>query len=546
MVREESNADVIVVGAGPVGMTAATLLAARGVSVIVLEAQAEPVAEPKAISIDDESLRTYQAAGIADRIMRIVVPGTGTVYCGRDGRRLFQACGPAPYRLGFPFKNPFAQPELERVLRTVLSENPRVDLRFGSRVVNVAQDRRRVCAVIEVAGIARSIRARYLIAADGGRSTVRTLLGIDMTGRSYTDNWLVVDTLEDTRTERYAMHHGCPERPHVIVPGLDGRCRYEFYLHPGEAEPGPDPDFTLIERLLEPHRNISPHQVQRAVVYRFNAVNADAWRRGNIFLMGDAAHMMPPFAGQGLNSGIRDAANLCWKIAGVLGGTLEERVLSTYEAERRPHVDATIRASERLGRVVMTTSKRLASDRDRIIRRMLETEDGRDYLEHMRYRPANAIAAGLVRSGGLGAGTAVAQPRVFDAATSKVRMLDELAGRGWTTIGVGVPAAAWIDAESVCAMTGARRLHVVVDQTLPNAIANARVLVDVDGGLVREFEPYRGIFLLMRPDRLIAASWTPGDGDDVRAWLGQWIDDKENKCDSPATTTTPATPASAS
>lgn len=544
--REEPNADVIVVGAGPVGMTAATLLAARGVSVIVLEAQAEPVAEPKAISIDDESLRTYQAAGIADRIMRIVVPGTGTVYYGCDGRRLFQASGPAPYRLGFPFKNPFAQPELEHVLRSVLTENPHVDLRFGSRVLNVAQDRRRVCAVIEVAGIARSVRARYLIAADGGRSTVRTLLGIDMTGRSYTDNWLVVDTLEDTRTERYAMHHGRPERPHVIVPGLDGRCRYEFYLHPGEAEPGPNLDFALIERLLEPHRNIRPEQVQRAVVYRFNAVNADEWRRGNIFLMGDAAHMMPPFAGQGLNSGIRDAANLCWKIAGVLDGTLEERVLSTYEAERRPHVDSTIHISERLGRVVMTTSKRLATSRDRIIRRMLETDDGRNYLQQMRYRPANAITDGLVRSGDIGAGIAVAQPRVFDAAASKVRMLDELAGRGWTTIGVDVPAEAWTDAEFVCAMTRARRLHVVVEQTLPNAIANARVLVDVDGGLVREFEPYRGRFLLMRPDRLIAASWTPGDEEDLRVWLDQWIDDKEKTCDSPATTTTTATPASAS
>ena len=158
-------------------------------------------------------------------------------------------------------------------------------------------------------------------------------------------------------------------------------------------------------------------------------------------------------------------------------------MLWTYEAERRPHVDATIRVSERIGPVVMTTSKRLATSRDRIIRRMLETDDGRNHLEQMRYRPANAIAAGLVHSGDLGAGTAVAQPRVFDAATSKVRMLDELAGRGWTTIGVDVPAAAWIDAESVCAMTGARRLHVVVDQTLPNAIANARVLVDVDGGL---------------------------------------------------------------
>ncbi|MER5439745.1 bifunctional 3-(3-hydroxy-phenyl)propionate/3-hydroxycinnamic acid hydroxylase [Streptomyces sp. NPDC002790] len=521
MKREEPTVDVVVVGAGPVGMTAAALLAARNLSVLVLEAQAEPVPEPKAISIDDESLRTYQAAGVADRILEIVVPGTGTVYYDTEGSPLFQATGPAPYRLGFPFKNPFAQPDLEHVLRQVLAASPHIRVRFGSRVTGLERDGHDIRVTTVEAGGTRHVRGRYVIGADGGRSTVRTLLGIDMDGRSYSDSWLVADTLEDPHTQRYAMHHGDPERPHVIVPGLNGRCRYEFRLKPGEAAPGTDPDFALIEKLLAPHRTLTPEQLERAVVYRFHALNARQWQAGNVFLMGDAAHMMPPFAGQGLNSGVRDAANLCWKIAGVLDGTLHERALHTYGSERRPHVAATIRTSQRLGRVVMTTSHRLAAARDRIIGRMLETDEGRNWLEEMRYRPATSATDGLSRTGDPGAGTAVGQPRAFDAGTSRVRMLDELLGNEWALIGVDVPAHAWPVARQAAAPVRAHPLHVVADQTLPRDTGTT-LAVDVDGGLLREFAPHRGRFLLVRPDRFIAATWTPGDDEQLHTWLTRW------------------------
>jgi len=207
--------DVVVVGAGPVGMTAAALLAARGVAVTVLERNPSTSDEPKAISIDDEALRTFQAAGLAPRLERIIVPGTGTRYYDAAGRAVFQARSGWPYRLGHPFKNPFAQPDLERELADHLRGCAVVDLRMATEVAGVVQDGSGV-SITTVAG--EQLRARYVLGCDGGRSAVREQLGIAMVGRSFDEVWLVADVLGDPHDERYGMHHGNPERPAVIVP----------------------------------------------------------------------------------------------------------------------------------------------------------------------------------------------------------------------------------------------------------------------------------------------------------------------------------------
>lgn len=521
------DADVLVVGAGPVGMTAALLLARRGTSVIVLEQHGGPSAEPKAISLDDESLRTYQSAGAVERVLSIVVPGTGTRYFGADNDELFHARGPEPYRLGHPFKNPFAQPDLEQVLRRLLLDEAFVDLRYGSRVTGVTnRDDAVAVDVVGPEGASTVLRGRFLIGADGGRSSVREALGITMTGRSDEAAWLVVDTLEDWHDERYGMHHGDPARPHVIVPGLNGRCRYEFLLLPGEGGAGDTPPLDLMQRLVAPYRSLEAGQVERAVIYRFNALNADEWSRGRTFLVGDAAHMMPPFAGQGLNSGIRDVANLTWKLADVTAGFLSIESLASYETERRPHVAATIRLSENLGRFVMTTSRRLAERRDQLIRRALATLDGRHYFEQMQYRPRVRATAGLVvpsRSSGI-VGTAIAQPRVFDTGVHQPRMLDDVIGDGWAVIGVGVSRDGWDDATAVVRPTRAVRLHVPVGDHLPSRLGGAIVLLDLDGGLNREFQVQAGTFLLVRPDRMVAAEWAEGAAAEVARNVTRWFE----------------------
>ncbi|MFF0492126.1 bifunctional 3-(3-hydroxy-phenyl)propionate/3-hydroxycinnamic acid hydroxylase [Nocardia sp. NPDC004068] len=519
--RSRNIFDVAVCGAGPVGLTAAALLAARGVDVVVLERNESTSDEPKAISIDDESLRVYQQAGIVDAILPIVVPGTGTRYYDRHGEPLFHARGPHPFRLGFPFKNPFAQPDLERALAGALAEMPTVELCFGTEVLGFEQHPDRVRVRVTRGGVEGSVEAAYVLGCDGGRSATRLSQGVEMSGRSHADVWLVVDTLDDHHTERFAMHHADPDRPHVVVPGLNGRCRYEFRLFPGEGAAGEPPAFDLIRGLVSRYREITPEQIERAVNYRFNAVVADDWMIGRSFLLGDAAHMMPPFAGQGLNSGIRDAANLTWKIADVLAGRLDPAVLTSYQLEREPHAVATVRMSERLGRVVMTTSPYVAARRDEFARAALATAHGRAYLEEMRYRPTQRYDAGLVVPGDDAVGVPIGQPLAFDTADHAVRRLDAILGNGWALLGVDVDESDWAAVDSLTESLAATEALVVTGERLPRTAR--RVLIDVDGGLVREFASYTGRFVLLRPDRFVAAGWRPEHTarvvDHIRSWL---------------------------
>ncbi|WP_019633945.1 bifunctional 3-(3-hydroxy-phenyl)propionate/3-hydroxycinnamic acid hydroxylase [Actinomadura atramentaria] len=507
---------VLVVGAGPVGLTAANLLAARGVPVVLVERNAATSDEAKAISLDDESLRTLQAAGLADTVLEIVVPGTGTRYYDRKSRPLFHARGPEPYRLGYPFKNQFAQPELEKVLLDALRARTGVDIRFGTELTDVADAADGAVATLrETGGDAETqLAVSWVLGCDGGRSTIRELRGIDMTGTSHREVWLVADTTGDDHDERYGMHHGRPDRPTVIVPGRDGRCRYEFRLRPGEGDGGTRPDFATIERLVSPYRSITPDQVERCTNYTFNAVVADRWRDGRCFLLGDAAHMMPPFAGQGLNSGVRDAANLVWKVAEVWHGRADEAVLDTYEPERRPHAAAMVAFSERLGRVVMTTSPARGALRDATVRALLAVPWGRRYLREMRFRPRAVHEAGLVAGRHRLTGTQLPQPRVLVPPSLHPRPLDEVLGDGLALLGVNVPGSAWDRVLRALSLDGPAAgrvalVDVALDERLPRPHPGRDAVADADGRLQAALASARGRFVLVKPDRYIAAVFSP-------------------------------------
>jgi 3-(3-hydroxy-phenyl)propionate hydroxylase len=488
----------------------------------VIEAASGPSDEPKAISIDDESLRTYAQAGVLDELLRIIVPGLGTRYYGADGHPLFTASAPVPGALGYPFKNPFAQPDLERVLHRALAAHPLIRISYGTRMIDANQDAAGVHLTVESADGLETERAEYLLGADGGRSATRALAGVPMAGRSHSEVWTVIDTVNDEHRERFGMHYGTPERPHVIVPGLDGRCRYEFRLFPGEGEAGETPGLELVSHLLAPYRSVTAADIERVVNYRFHGLNAERYRVGRIFLLGDAAHMMPPFAGQGLNSGIRDAANLSWKLAGVLQGRLGDSVLDSYDAERRPHAAAVIDLSERLGRIVMTTSGRVAGYRDRLIKQRLASAEGREYFEHMRYRPQSDFHSRLVVSG-LGAGAMIRQPRVFDMTLADMVELDDVLGEGWALLGIDVPDTAWDAATAVVVQLHAVAVHMTLVGGMPTRGDDRRVVVDFDGSAERDFSIFSGRFVLVRPDRVVAASWEPGSGDAVLEAVLTWL-----------------------
>jgi 3-(3-hydroxy-phenyl)propionate hydroxylase len=499
------DADVVVVGAGPVGMLATALLSAAGaLTVITLERRDGTSDEPKAISLDDESLRTIARAGLADAVLPIITPGLGTRYYGADGAPLLDAgfrIGPVH---GYPFKNPFAQPELESSMLGALRARPGVDLRFGTEVVGIAE----TDELVEVT-TARgdTVRARFVVAADGARSSIRKALGIAMDGVSLDEPWLVVDTTGDGHRERFGMHFGTPARPHVIVPGRDGRCRYEFRLFAGESVEGRAPDFELIRSVLAPYRPIASHEVERAVVYRFHALAASHWSTRRIFLVGDAAHLMPPFAGQGLNSGFRDVANLSWKIEEACEGSLDLDDLDSYEEERRPHAESSIALSRRLGEIVMTTDPERARARDARVRDKLRAPEGRRYLERMEYRPAHRYEHGLRDPGDHPAlGAMVPQPRVFVVGSGQQLLLDELLGPGWALLGIDVAASDW---REVGPTDRLRRVHVVATDTFPDPLEGIPVAVALEPGDARL--PDGPLFLVIRPDRFVAAAWRPGE-----------------------------------
>lgn len=504
---------VLIVGGGPVGLTVANLLAASGVSVVLIERNASTSDEAKAISLDDESLRTLQKAGLADAVLDIVVPGTGTRYYDRKGRPLFHARGPQAYRQGYPFKNQFAQPELERVLLDALKSRSEAEVRFCTELVAIQDAGSSGDATVVVGPTGESLRFSWILGCDGGRSAVRELRGIGMTGRSHDDVWLVVDTIGDHHDERYGMHHGRPDRPTVIVPGRNGRCRYEFRLHADEGTKGPA-DFATIRRLVAPYREITENQVERATNYTFNAVVADRWRDDRCLLLGDAAHMMPPFAGQGLNSGVRDAANVAWKIAEVWHGHADPRLLDTYQAERQPHAGAMVRYSEQLGDVVMTTDRRRALIRDVIVRSLLTTPPGRRYLTEMRFRPTARHRSGLVFDHHPLTGTLLPQPRVLVTPSLHPQLLDDVLGEGFAVLAVDVPGAAWRlfdESDWAGVSVPIRRIDVVLDDRLPQAQPGRQAIADADGRLEGTLAATRSRFVLVKPDRYVAAVLRPGE-----------------------------------
>nr|WSZ12365.1 bifunctional 3-(3-hydroxy-phenyl)propionate/3-hydroxycinnamic acid hydroxylase [Streptomyces canus] len=527
---------VLVVGAGPVGLTAANLLGTLGVRVLVVERHTTTSDEAKAISLDDESLRTLQLADLDEAVYPIIVPGTGTRYYGVDGRPLVHARGTGERRYGHPFKNHFAQPDLERLLRSALDRFPHVDVRFGTRLVELTQYPDRVWATLASGDgdgdgdgdqATQQIEAAYVLGCDGGRSTVREQLSVPMRGRSYPDDvWLVVDTLDDPHDERYGMHVGDPDRPLVIVPGRAGRCRYEFRLRPGECAPGTAVPFGLVRDLLRPHRDITPEQVERSVAYTFHALLAERLRVGRCFLLGDAAHMMPPFAGQGLNSGVRDAANLCWKVADVLAGRATEALLDTYDTERRPHAQAMIDLSVRLGRVVMTTDHRRARLRDLCVRAALRSRRGRRYLTEMRYRPDTRVTTGAVApTDGPGqalTGTLLQQPFVLHGPGYTSTRLDDPLGPGWSLLGIGLSDDDWTGV-AAAGLPDARYVDVVLGDRAPREHGGRAAVSDGDGALDAYLAPLPGHLLLVRPDRLIAAVFTPGQADHVARTLARFL-----------------------
>ncbi|KAA1397622.1 bifunctional 3-(3-hydroxy-phenyl)propionate/3-hydroxycinnamic acid hydroxylase [Aeromicrobium ginsengisoli] len=350
MTSPQPYAPVVIVGAGPSGVTAAVLLAQEGVDVIVLDRRADVFAQPRAVHLDDEVYRILARIGVAERFSAISRPSVGLRLL--DARHAvlaeFRRDGDIS-RHGHPQANMFDQPELEALLRARMLEHPRISFRGGVEVNAVSQgvDGVRIDLTERESGRSETLRASYVLGCDGANSVVRRSIGATMQDLRFEQRWLVVDVNTDVELHQWeGVHQVCDtERAGTYMRISDRRHRWEFQLGDGETSD----DFATVAALLpliEPWVGAVPDgdlELVRVAEYTFRAQLADRWRDGRVFLLGDSAHLTPPFIGQGMGAGLRDAANLAWKLAGVIDGTLPERVLETYEQERRPHAAQMIR-----------------------------------------------------------------------------------------------------------------------------------------------------------------------------------------------------------
>jgi 3-(3-hydroxy-phenyl)propionate hydroxylase len=356
---------VVIVGAGPVGVTAATLLGQYGVDCLVLDRWDGVYAQPRAVHLDDEIYRVLVRLGIAEQFAVVSRPTRGLQLIDRNHRvfAVFDRAGEHG-RHGHPRANMFDQPELEHLMRTNLKDQATVSLRGNVEVTDVAQDgqgRVRVDFTDRLTGEHESVLATYVLGCDGANSVVRTAIGATMEDLKFEQRWLVIDVASMVELDQWeGVHQVCdPERAATYMRIGETRYRWEFRLLEGETAA----DFQSMEALrplIGPWVEGIPRdqlELVRVAEYTFRAQLADRWRDRNVFLLGDAAHLTPPFIGQGLSAGVRDSMNLSWKIAGVLSGDLPGSVLDTYEVERKPHARALIRLARLIG-VSMTQGGR--------------------------------------------------------------------------------------------------------------------------------------------------------------------------------------------
>ncbi len=503
---------VVVCGAGPTGLTLSNLLGRFGISVLLVEQNAATVGEPRAVSIDDESIRTLQMVGLAEQAMADIRSSYGTEYRGPDGRP-FAIVRPSRGEYGWPKRNAFRQPLLEACLARGLTAYPSVATAFETRCVSHREEKGGVVVALEGKSGRREVTCDYLVGTDGGRSRTRKDIGSVMLGTSFKEeNWLVID-LHDTRDPfRETMVVCDPARPVLSVPGPHGTRRYEMRLKPGETAQQMENE-TIVRELLKIYGPDGEAPIDRICVYTFHARIADRWRSGRVFLAGDAAHLTPPFAGQGMNAGLRDATNLAWKLAWVMQRRLGEGLLETYQQERAPHALAMIRLAINMGRVMAPHHATFARLTRGLFRAASIVPGARQWLAQMRFKPAPRFGAGFFATDGTAgsrlAGTMIPQPTVECA--GETIGLDDVLGDGFSILCYGREPSALA---RLTAGLG-RSLGAIQVGCLPQTHAFARDPLDT---MVRDMNGTIGDLLrgtdaavVLRPDRYIAGIVTAAD-----------------------------------
>jgi len=517
--------DVLIAGAGPVGATISNLLGTYGIYTLAVDRSPHVLDYPRAVGLDDEALRTFQAAGLAEDMLRDMIQNV-PMRMYTAGKRCFAEILPGTREFGWCRRNLFSQPLGEAVLRRGLQRFPCVQLRLGVELLHFTQDDTGVTATLRDAqGTETQVRARYLVACDGGRSLVREgVLKLPFEGRTHPAKWVVIECDQDPLDAPYTALHCEPARPYVCLRLPYGLRRWEFMLFPGEDSEqmlAPAKVRELLGRhVAEPEKL----NVIRARVYTHNSRVAGSFVSGRVCLAGDAAHITPPWIGQGLNAGLRDAFNLSWKLAWILQGRLKPELLSSYHDERHAHAKAMIDLADLFGAVLSQRNRFVAWLRDLFFLSIKNIPRVRNYVLQMKFKPMPRFTQGIVQDSGDArrdelVGRMFIQPHV-ECETGRVQRFDDVAGPRFVLLSwrgdalAGAPAGLRAQLERLgcdhCLADRSRGAPKQASSELPAQPCSYRI-EDVDNTLNFWFQDKQVDWVLIRPDRFIAAAGKAAD-----------------------------------
>ena len=496
--------DVLIVGYGPVGATLANLLGRYGVRTLVVDKATEIFKAPRAIALDNEALRILQMAGLEEGAFdTVAIPAVHmrSPLFGNYAR--IAAAGQID---GHPKLVTFYQPQLEAVLRERLAKYDSVQALTGVELMGFERQAEGVAVTLKLAdGSVARVSTRFLVGADGANSKVRQDLGLAFGGRTFAQDWLVVDAQRVPNPIQDIEFICDPARPvpHMVAPG--DRQRWEFMLRPGETrEQMERPE--VVRRLLAPWACTEDIHIERVAVYRFHARVADRFSLGPVFLVGDAAHITPPFAGQGLVAGLRDVANLSWKLAWVAQGRADASILDSYDIERRPHAKAIINLALFMGKLVMPSNRVAAFVTHGLMRTLGLVPRLRRVFEELQIKPQNRFGKGLFapreRRARLDRGGLLPQGWVRSATDGRIVLSDDAIGPRLTLIGFGADADAVLGADLRARWRAAGGQTLQITPRGRPAEVPAGAWEDVGGTLLPGAAPV-GWMAIVRPDRTV-------------------------------------------
>ena len=508
--------DVAIVGAGPVGLMIANYLGQCGVNVTLVEKLASLIEYPRAIGLDDESLRTFQAVGLAENVLPHTTPWHAMRFLTPKGR-CFADIQPKTDEFGWSRRNAFIQPLADRVLFEGLARFANVKVLFSRELEGFEQSESGVALTLKNSeGRSERLQAKYLIGCDGGNSLVRRSLDISFEGKTAPNQWIVVDIANDPLATPHVYLCCDPVRPYVSAALPHGVRRFEFMVMPGETEAElskPENMRKLLAKVLPNPDNI---ELIRSRVYTHNARLAGKFRQGRVLLAGDAAHIMPVWQGQGYNSGMRDASNLAWKLSLVIKGLAADSLLDSYEQERRDHAKAMINLSVLAGHVLAPPKRWQGTLRDGVSWLLNYLPPVKRYFVEMRFKPMPQYTRGALivpSEKGSPVGKMFIQPKVLTDAGTTV-LLDEVIGENFAIIAWGCDPTWGLTPAQITQWKalGTRFIQVLPDVQLraPSDAGPDVIRVGDSTGRLKEwFARGTSSIALVRPDRFLAGLAIP-------------------------------------